>query len=41
METWQTIAQKLPYQVLQEVVKRVDLVFQVSFRRIKAGEEPF
>jgi putative transposase len=26
-------------QVLQEVAKRVDLVFQAFFRRVKAGEK--
>lgn len=27
-------------QVLQEVVKRVDLAYQAFFRRVKAGEKP-
>jgi putative transposase len=27
-------------QVLQEVVKRVDLAYQAFFRRVKAGEDP-
>ena len=27
-------------QVLQEVVKRVDLAFQAFFRRVKSGEKP-
>lgn len=39
MKTGKPELKNIYSQVLQEVAKRVDLVFQAFFRRIKAGEK--